>query len=101
MSKALTGKQRRYLRGLAHHLKPVVHVGNNGLSEGLVTKVHDELEAHELIKIKVGENGPEDINSVGADLAKRLRAHHAQTIGRMVVLYRRRDEEPEIQLPRE
>jgi len=100
MSTELTGKQRRYLRGLAHHLKPVVHIGNNGLSDALVDKVDAELLAHELIKVKVGENGPDDVKAAGAELAKRLEAHHAQTIGRVIVLYREHDKEPEIRLPK-
>lgn len=99
MNQELTGKQKRHLRALGHHLKPVVHVGNAGVSDALVAKVDDELEAHELIKIKVGENGPDDIKGVGAELARRLQAHHAQTLGRTILLYRERDEDPEIRLP--
>jgi RNA-binding protein len=100
MKRELTGKQRRYLRSLGHHLKPVVHVGHQGLSDALIAKVDDELDAHELIKIKVGESGPEDVKGVGQELAIRLQAHHAQTLGRTVLLYRERDEEPEIRFPR-
>lgn len=100
MKRELTGKQKRHLRALGHHLRPVVYVGNAGVSDALVAKVDDELEAHELIKIKVGEGGPEDTAAVGAELARRLRAQHAQTLGRTILLYRERAEDPEIRLPR-
>ena len=51
----LTGKQRRYLRSLGHHLDPVIHVGKEGISEGLIGAADVALEEHELIKIKLGE----------------------------------------------
>ncbi len=48
----LSGAQRKYLRGLAHGLKPVIQVGKNGLTEGLVASVDDALSSHELIKVR-------------------------------------------------
>ena len=68
---ALTGKQRRYLRGLAHHLKPVVLTGASGVTEQVLTKVATELENHELIKVKVND-GPDIAREVASDVAARL-----------------------------
>lgn len=95
---ALTGKQRRHLRALAHHINPVVLTGAAGVSESVVEKTKTELEHHELIKVKVAE-GPATTKEAGADLAKRADAELVQVIGRMVVLYKPNPEDPGIQLP--
>ncbi len=95
----LTGKQKRYLRGLAHHLKPVVLMGDRGLTEGVLGKISFELENHELIKVKVNE-GPESAKEVAARLAEQTSSHLVQVIGHTVVLYKQRDEDPEIKVPK-
>ena len=95
----LTGKQRRYLRGLAHHLDPVVSVGKEGVTDAVVNKLEVELEARELLKVKVGQNAPESVKDTAAALAERSNSAVAQTLGRTAVLYRRRKEDPEIRLP--
>jgi RNA-binding protein len=95
---ALTSKQRKYLKALAHHLKPVVQVGNAGISDAVVDKVGFELEHHELIKVKVGD-APLSAKEAGPELAARSRSELCQVIGRTVVLYRRRREDPTIVLP--
>jgi RNA-binding protein len=96
----LTGKQRRFLRGLGHHLEPVVQVGKDGLSEGLVGALDSALGTHELIKIKLGEAAGSDRGAVGAALAEACGADLVQILGRTVLLYRARDEDPVIALPR-
>ena len=49
----LTNKQKQYLKGLAHSLKPVVQLGGNGLTEGVLAEIDNALSHHELIKVKV------------------------------------------------
>lgn len=93
----LTSKQRRYLKGLAHHLKPAVLMGNNGLSEELLGKIAQELEHHELIKVRTPEG---EAKALGARLAEESESHLCQVIGRVVVLYKRRRKDPEIRLPK-
>ncbi len=96
----LTPKQRAYLRRLAHHLKPVVHVGAEGVTDGVIRSVLDALNTRELIKIRVLEGAPEKARPTGARIAAAIEgAHVPQTIGRVVVLYRRHPENPEIELP--
>lgn len=97
---ALTGRQKRHLRSLGHHLDPVAQVGREGVSDAVVRKVDVELENHELIKVKVGENCLEDVDEVAAALSERCNAAVAQTIGRVAILYRRRRKEPTIELPK-
>ena len=47
----LSGAQRKHLRGLAHHVKPVVHVGKNGVTDPVLQEVEEALDSHELIKV--------------------------------------------------
>jgi len=96
---SLTGAQRRSLRALGHHLKPIVQIGKHGITSGLVSATTDALLQHELIKISVGSECPVDRKTAPQVLAEQTGAHVAQTIGRTALLYRRHPDEPEIQLP--
>lgn len=95
----LTSKQRRHLRALAHHLDPLVMVGSAGLSEGVVQAVDAAITRHELIKVRVDADAPDDRHEVAQALAERLHAAEVQVIGRVIVLYRRHPKEPKISLP--
>jgi RNA-binding protein len=95
----LTGKQRRFLRGLGHHLDPVVQVGKDGLTEGLVAALDVALNTHELIKVKLGESVGADRRALGAAIAEASGGELVQVLGRTVLVYRRRREKPEIVLP--
>lgn len=98
---ALSGKQRRHLRALAHHLDPVVQLGKHGLTESAEQAIDEALERHELIKIKLLTECPEDRDDVAERLAPRVAAHVAQTMGRTILLYRRHPKKPVIQLPKD
>jgi RNA-binding protein len=95
----MTGKQRRYLRGLGHHLQPVVQVGKEGLTEGLVQALDAALTQHELIKVRLGEAAGENRHGIGEALAEAVLAELVQVLGRTLLLYRRREKDPEIVLP--
>jgi RNA-binding protein len=96
----LTGKQRRYLRGLGHELKVIVQVGKGGIDDGLVAAVDQALTDHELIKLKVGDGAGLDRHDAAEDLAKRTNSDVAQVLGYTVLLYRPDPEDPKITLPR-
>lgn len=96
----LTGKQTRFLRGLGHHLDPVVQVGKDGVSEGLVGALDAALEQHELIKIKLGEAVGAERKDIAQAIAEASSSSLVQVLGRTVLLYRARLEEPEIKLPK-
>ena len=96
---ALTGKQRRYLRSLGHHLRPVVQVGQGGVSEEVVRATDAALTAHELIKVKFGENTDGDRRDLAARLAEDAGAYLVQVLGRTALLYRPHPDEPKITLP--
>lgn len=99
MADELTGKQRRHLRALGHHRAAVLQVGHDGVTDAVVQQAVEQLAAHELIKVKVGERSPHDRHEVAELLAKRCGAQVAQVLGRTALLYRQRAEKPEIVLP--
>ena len=94
----LTSKQRKHLRGLAHHLSPLVRVGHEGLSDGVVAAIDDALLAHELIKVKLLETAPTEKKAFAEEVAVRCGAHVAGVVGRTVILYRRHPERPQVRL---
>ncbi len=95
---ALSSKQTRHLRSLAHHLSPVVMVGDRGVTPAVIHKVDVELDNHELIKVRVAQDR-EGVRETAAALSSSARADVAQIIGKIVVLYRRRVKKPVIRLP--
>lgn len=97
---SLTSRQRAHLRSLAHHLKPVVHVGTEGVTDAVLRNVQEAFNTRELLKVKVLEGAPDDAReSADAIVAALDRVEVAQTIGRTAVLYRPFPEDPEIDLP--
>lgn len=96
----LTGKQRRHLRALGHSLNPVVQLGKDGLDEGVVAAVDEALARHELIKVKLGTETPEDRYDVAERLSKDTKSAIAQVIGGTILLYRRHPKTPKIELPK-
>jgi RNA-binding protein len=95
----LTGRQRRHLRALAHEKKPVVQVGHSGLTPGVLDAIEAALLTHELIKVRVLAECPEDTAEIGPKLESATGATLAQEIGRTLLLYRRRAKDPKITLP--
>jgi len=96
----LTSKQRAHLRALAHPLQPVVQIGKAGLTEAVTAQIDDALETHELIKVKFAKECPVDVQQAQGPVATSTRSHVVQTVGRTLVVYRRRDRKPKIVLPR-
>ena len=88
----LTGKQRAYLRGLAQQLQPAVYIGKEDMTAAVVTEMHDYLNAHELLKVKIQEGSDLDAKEAANEAAARLGAEFVQAIGRRFVLYRRADD---------
>lgn len=98
MSLLLTGKQKRFLRKQAHHLQPIFQVGKHGVNEQMVKQIKDALEKRELIKVSVLQNCLSDKKVVAEELREGTDAVIVQTIGRQIVLYKRSEENPTIDL---
>lgn len=95
----LTSKQRARLRSLAHGLSPVAHVGQAGVTDAVVTSVAEAFNTRELIKVRVQEGAPDSAWDTADALVARIEgAQVAQTIGRIIVLYRPFPEEPVLRL---
>ncbi|MBN6710694.1 ribosome assembly RNA-binding protein YhbY [Haemophilus haemoglobinophilus] len=95
----LSTKQKQFLKGLAHHLSPVVMLGANGLTEGVLAEIDNALNHHELIKVKISGAERETKQLIIDAIVRETQANAVQTIGHIIVLYRPSDE-PKIQLPR-
>jgi RNA-binding protein len=96
---ALTGKQRKFLRALAHPLTPVVRVGRGGVSGAVIGETIKSLAAHELVKVRIDVDDSAERRALAEKLAAAADAHIAGNVGKIAVLYRARDEKPKIKLP--
>lgn len=96
----LRGKDRRYLRSLGHHLKPVVQVGKDGLTEGVTSALDQALNDHELVKVKLLESALMGRDEATVAVEECCSGQVVQTIGRTYLVYRRNEEEPKINLPK-
>ncbi|QZT33417.1 ribosome assembly RNA-binding protein YhbY [Caldalkalibacillus thermarum TA2.A1] len=94
----LTGKQKRYLRSLAHHLNPIFQVGKGGVNDNMLQQIKDALKARELIKVSVLQNCEQDKHEVAEELAKGTGAELVQVIGKQIVLYKESEENKQIEL---
>ena len=97
----LKGSTRKYLRGLAHHLHPVVIIGKMGITEALLNKVDKALESHELIKVKFGDY-KEKKKSLAEEISRRTRSEIVGMIGHIAILYRQHpdEEKRKIEIPK-
>lgn len=96
---SLSNKQKQYLKGLAHPLKPVVQLGANGLTEGVIAEIESALKHHELIKVKVPTDDREEKTLIMDAIIGETKSLKVQSIGHVLVIYRASDE-AKISLPR-
>jgi RNA-binding protein len=87
-------KLRKALRSAGHHLSPVVQVGKEGVTEAVLRQLDEALLAHELVKMKVGTESPEDRFEVADRMGEEAGAQVAQILGRTMLVYRRHPEKP-------
>jgi putative YhbY family RNA-binding protein len=85
--------ERRALRARAHHLHPVVIVGEAGLTQPVLKEIDASLKSHELIKIRVPGDDRAQRERLVEDICSKLEAGPVQIIGKMLVIYRPRPEE--------
>ncbi|PHS69474.1 MAG: ribosome assembly RNA-binding protein YhbY [Methylophaga sp.] len=95
---AVNDKQKRYLRGLAHQLKPVVMIGNKGLTETVLAEIHNALDHHELIKVRVSGQEKAGRTEMMNEIADKTSSNLIMSIGHIGSFYRPA-QEPTIQLP--
>lgn len=94
----LNRNQISHLRSLAHKLKPVVIIGGNGLSENVINEIIEQLEHHELIKVRVNAEEREARKAMIDEICQQSHGELVQSIGHIGVFYKPA-KEPTIQLP--
>ena len=97
----LTSKQRAFLRGLAAAEDTIVIIGKGGITENIIIQMNDALKARELVKGRVLENSLLTAREAADALSETCRAEVVQVIGSKFVLYKRNEQKPKIELPKE
>ena len=95
----LSENQRRFLRGRAHALKPVIQIGGKGLTEAVARETARALQDHELIKVRAPGADRDARDALLAQLATRTGSTLVHRIGHVAVLYRRNDTRPGLVIP--
>jgi RNA-binding protein len=95
----LSSAQTRSLRALAHHLEPIVQVGHQGVTDGVLAAVKEALYAHELIKVRLHE--PEDKKAMAATLAAGSGSTLCGLVGHTAILYRKHPKQPKVEVPKD
>lgn len=90
----VSAEQRRAIKKMAHHLKPVVIVGAKGLGQGVINEIDQALKAHELIKIQVHPSHKKNLDSMIEQIVLETFSAYIDTIGNVVILYRERPSKP-------
>jgi RNA-binding protein len=96
---ALSEKQKKHLRRLAHPLSPIVMLGNAGLTDGVVNELERALTDHELVKVAARVGDRDARNAALAELSNRTGGELVQRIGNVGVFYRRSKTLPKIIIP--
>ena len=93
-SPGLTSDERRAFRGRGHTLDPVVHIGAAGATLAIAVQTHEQLESHELVKVRVLESCPHTIEEIAYWLHRAVEADVAQILGRTLLVWRSRGVRP-------
>jgi RNA-binding protein len=89
-----SGKLRRELRGHGHHLSPIVQIGKGGVSPAVLKQVEQALADHELVKVRVDADSPDDRFAAADELAALPGANVVQILGRAILIYKRHPQKP-------
>lgn len=95
----LTGKERSYLKSLAHNMDPLIQLGKDGINEGFLNQIDKLLEDHELVKIRVLQNAPVEVDEIVDEILEKTGAEFVQKIGKKLTIYRESKENKKIELP--
>jgi RNA-binding protein len=93
---AITEQQRRSLKKLVHHLKPVIIIGQHGLSAGVLGEIELALDTHELIKIKLNSGDRDTRKTMIEEICAKSGADFVHSIGHIAAIYRRHPKKPKI-----
>jgi len=88
---ALNSKARSELKSRAHHLKPVVRLGQHGLSDGVINETDVSLTIHELIKVHIHQGERDQRKAMAAELCSKTQSECVGSIGKVFILYRKNE----------
>lgn len=95
----LSNNQKKYLRGIAHGLNPMIMIGSNGITENLMEELESTLDHHEILKIKIAFGDRDERQEIVQHILEKTGALLVQSVGKVCVIYRQ-NEETELPLPR-
>ena len=95
----LTGKQKKFLRGLGNRLEAKVVIGHGGISENCLSNLNAYLKQDELVKVRLQPTCGIDRKEASLELCKKTSAAEVQVFGKTILLYRMNEEKPQIKLP--
>ncbi|MDG6774690.1 ribosome assembly RNA-binding protein YhbY [Thiomicrorhabdus sp. ZW0627] len=95
----LSINQKKYLRGIAHGLNPMVIIGANGVTESVMAELESTLSHHEILKVKIAAGDRDDRKEIVDYILKETGALLVQSIGKICVIYRQ-NEETQLPLPK-
>jgi len=90
---SINSKQRKALKTKAHHLKPVIRIGQHGVSEGVVAETHIALDTHELIKVQIQQGERAERHAAIETLCQQTEAELVHSIGKIFIIYRQLKEQ--------
>ncbi len=96
----MTSKQRAYLKSLSNNLEPLFMLGKSSLTPDFIEAVSEAFNTHELIKLSVLKNCPDDPKELGIMVAERTHSELVQVIGKKFILYKPFKDNPVIVLPK-
>lgn len=89
----LSNKQKKFLKGVAHHMRPLVQVGKNGCTDSLIKELDNVLASHELVKVKIMTDDQSDFQSLASELEKSTNAELIQKVGHMALFFRQKEDQ--------
>ena len=95
----LNPKQKQYLKGLGHALKPILQIGKDGINERQLLSISKALQDHELIKINILENADISKNDAAKQICEPLKAELIQIVGKKMILFKQNKEKIKIVIP--
>ena len=96
----LSKPQKKHLISLTHNLKPVIMIGQNGLTENILKELDIALDFHELVKIKIASGDKESLLQIIEQLILKTSAEKIKAIGKTLTLFRQNPKKPKIILPK-
>lgn len=94
----ITGKQRAKLKSLSHGVRPLIQIGKGGLTEGFFVQLDQLLEDHEIVKLVVLKNSPEELEEIVPIILEKTDSEFVQSIGSKLTIYRKSTENPRVEI---